>query len=181
MDPSWQWPQYPRREAPPPATRPVWPRRSVRFPEFPGDLVEHLAEGRQLRSSTAAASQSAPLDITKLVQQTTGVITGVAELALIGAAFMLAIGQALVGNHLAHDRPWTPPMKIGTGGKFVRSKSRVPPFAVSRREFHQLFETRVGAGSGRSDGGARPRPRRAGDEPPEGPAAISSASRLCPN
>ena len=22
MDPSWQWPQYPRREAPPPATRP---------------------------------------------------------------------------------------------------------------------------------------------------------------
>jgi hypothetical protein len=94
---------------------PVWPRRSVRFPEFPGDPVERLAEGRQLRSFTAAASQSAPLDITKLVQQTTGVITGVAELALIGAAFMLAIGQTLMGNHLAHDRPWTPPMKIGTG------------------------------------------------------------------
>src|SRR6516165_11717702 len=66
----------------------------------------------------------------------------------------------------AHDRPWTPPIKIGTGGKFARSKSRVPPFAVSRREFHQLFETRAGAGSGRSDGGARPGPRRAGDEPP---------------
>ena len=57
-------PQYPRREAPPPATRPVWPRRSVRFPEFPGNLVEHLSEARQLRYSSAASSQGAPLDIT---------------------------------------------------------------------------------------------------------------------
>src|ERR1700722_16783086 len=43
--------------------------------------------------------------------------------------------------------------------------------APGRREFHQLFETRTGAGPGRGDGGARPwplrgrrsRPRRAGD------------------
>jgi hypothetical protein len=42
---------------------------------------------------------------------------------------MLAIGQALVGSHVEHDRPWTPPLKIVTGGKFARSKSEVPPFA----------------------------------------------------
>jgi hypothetical protein len=40
------------------------PRRSVRFPEFPGNLVEHLSEARQLRYSSAASSQGAPLDIT---------------------------------------------------------------------------------------------------------------------
>ena len=43
-----------------------------------------FAEARQLRSSTAT-SQGAPHDITELVQQTEGVITGATELAVIGA------------------------------------------------------------------------------------------------
>jgi hypothetical protein len=55
-------------------------------------------------------------------------MTCAAELAVIGAAFMLAIGQALVGSQVEHDRPWTPPLRIGKGCKFARSKSRVPPF-----------------------------------------------------
>jgi hypothetical protein len=55
-------------------------------------------------------------------------ITGAAELAVGGAAFMLATGQALVGSHVEHDRPWTPPLKIGTGCKLARSKSEVPTF-----------------------------------------------------
>ena len=32
---------------------------------------------------------------------------------------MLATGQAVVGNHVEHDRRWTLLLKIGTGGKFA--------------------------------------------------------------
>src|SRR5215831_11088106 len=64
------------------------------------------------------------------------------------------------------------------GAGFYRCRARPARLwrqlkATGRREFCQLFETRVGAGSGRGDGGARPRPlrgrrtrpRRAGDAP----------------
>ena len=162
---------------------PVWPRRSVRFPEFPGDLVEHLAEARQLRSSTAAASQSAPLDITKLVQQTTGVITGVAELALIGAAFMLAIGHTLMGNH----KPSRARSSLDAADEDrhgANSRDRSPECRPSRspgesfinysKRALALDQVEVMAALGH-DRGARV------TSPTGGPAAISSASRLCPN
>ena len=68
------------------------------FLSSPGDLVEHLAKARHLRSSSAASSQGAPLDITELVEQTKEMITGAAELAVIGADFMHSIGQVLVGK-----------------------------------------------------------------------------------
>src|SRR6201987_876493 len=64
------------------------------------------------------------------------------------------------------------------GGGFHRRRARSARLwrqleAAGRREFHQLFETRTGAGPRRGDGGAWPRllrgrwtrPRRAGDAP----------------
>ena len=69
MGPSWQSPQYSRREASPPATRPVWPAKVGAVSRVPWDLVEHLAEARQLRSSTDASSQGAPHHRTGLTDQ----------------------------------------------------------------------------------------------------------------
>ena len=63
---------------------PLWPAKVGPVPELPGNIVEQLAEARQLRSSTAT-SQGAPHDITELFQQTKGVITGATALAVIGA------------------------------------------------------------------------------------------------
>ena len=123
MGPSWQSPQYSRREASPPATRPVWPAKVGAVSRVPWDLVEHLAEARQLRSSTDASSQGAPHHRTGLTDQR--VITGATELGVIGAAFMRRIGQALVRIHVEHGLSSRPPLmhlsirwaeKIAKGG-----------------------------------------------------------------
>src|SRR6516162_8361455 len=48
--------------------------------------------------------QSAPLDIAELVEHEYRVIAGAAEMPVVGAAFLLAIGRALARIHIEHDR-----------------------------------------------------------------------------
>jgi hypothetical protein len=56
------------------------------------------------------------------------VITGAAEMAVLGAAFLLAIGRALARRHVEHDRFWRSPLvhlvdplagKIGKGSEVL--------------------------------------------------------------
>jgi len=52
-----------------------------------------------------AGSQGAPLDIAELVEDEQRVVTGAAEMAVVGAALLLAIGWALARIQVEHDDP----------------------------------------------------------------------------
>jgi hypothetical protein len=76
-----------------------------------------------------AGSQRAPLDIAKLVEHEQRVITGATKMAVVGAAFLLAVGRALTRIHVEHDDPWrAPPVhgvdplarQIGKSGEVLR-------------------------------------------------------------
>src|SRR6516165_8002074 len=54
--------------------------------------------------------QSAALDIAELVEYEQRVIAGAAEMAVVGAAFLLAIGRALARINVEHDGSWRPPL-----------------------------------------------------------------------
>jgi hypothetical protein len=73
--------------------------------------------------------QDAALDITKLVEHEQRVIAGAAEMAVVGAAFLLALGRALARIHVEHNPlRWSPfvhlvdPLarQIGQRGKVLR-------------------------------------------------------------
>jgi hypothetical protein len=75
-----------------------------------------------------AGSQRAPLDIAELVEHEQRVITGAAEVAVVGAAFLLAVGRALARIHVEHDDPQRSPLvrladplagQIGERGKVL--------------------------------------------------------------
>src|SRR5205085_8889437 len=51
-----------------------------------------------------AGPQGATLDIAKLVEHEQRVIAGAAKMAVVGAAFLLAVGRALARIHVEHDR-----------------------------------------------------------------------------
>ena len=51
-----------------------------------------------------ARPQSAPLQIAELVEHEQRVIAGAAKMAVVGAAFLLAVGRALARIHVEHDR-----------------------------------------------------------------------------
>jgi hypothetical protein len=53
-----------------------------------------------------ARPQGATLQIAKLVEHEQRMITGAAEMPIVGAAFLLAIGRALARIHVEHDGPW---------------------------------------------------------------------------
>jgi hypothetical protein len=72
--------------------------------------------------------QGAALDIAELIEHEQRVITGAAEMAIVGAAFLLAIGRALARIHVEHDDlRRSPPVhladpltgKIGERGKVL--------------------------------------------------------------
>ena len=86
---------------------------AVLFPGFPWGPREHLAEARQLRSSTAASSQGAPLDITEQTKCDNR---------------CRRTGRDRLSLHARHrsGSRWKPRAR---SGKFARSKSGVPPFA----------------------------------------------------
>ena len=50
-----------------------------------------------------ARPQGAPLDIAELVEHEQRVIAGAAEMPVVGAAFLLAVGRALARIHVEHD------------------------------------------------------------------------------
>jgi len=49
--------------------------------------------------------QGATLDIAKLVEHEQRVLAGAAEMSVVGAAFLLAVGRALARIHVEHDDP----------------------------------------------------------------------------
>ena len=49
-------------------------------------------------------SQGAPLDIAKLVEHEQRVVAGAAEMAVVDAAFLCAVGWALTRIHIEHDQ-----------------------------------------------------------------------------
>jgi len=72
--------------------------------------------------------RSAPLDIAELVEHEQRVITGATEVAIVGAAFLLAVGRALARIHVEHDDPRRSPLvhlvdplagQIREGGKVL--------------------------------------------------------------
>jgi hypothetical protein len=76
-----------------------------------------------------AGSQDAALDIAELVEHEQRVITGAAEVAVVGAAFLLAVGGALARIHVEHDHLGRSPLvhlvdplaeQIGKRGKVLR-------------------------------------------------------------
>jgi hypothetical protein len=50
-----------------------------------------------------ARPQAAPFDIAELVEYEQRVIAGAAEMAVVGAAFLLTIGWALARIHVEHN------------------------------------------------------------------------------
>ena len=50
-----------------------------------------------------ARPQGAPLHIAKLVEHEQRVVAGAAEMSVVGAAFLLAVGRALARIHVEHD------------------------------------------------------------------------------
>src|SRR5688500_6982152 len=50
-----------------------------------------------------ARSQRTPFDITELVEDEERVVAGAAEMPIIGAAFLFAVGRALARIHVEHD------------------------------------------------------------------------------
>src|SRR6516165_3276781 len=63
--------------------------------------LQHRAPA--IRAMDVTGSQSAPLDIAELVEHEQRVIAGAAEMAVIGAAFLIAVGRALARIHVEHD------------------------------------------------------------------------------
>jgi hypothetical protein len=57
-----------------------------------------------------AWSQGAPLDIAKLVEHEQRVIAGAAEMPIVGAPFLLAIGRAFARIHVQHDNSRRSPL-----------------------------------------------------------------------
>ena len=57
-----------------------------------------------------ARPQGAPLQIAELVEHEQRVIAGAAEVAVVGAAFLLAVGRALARIHVEHDDPRRSPL-----------------------------------------------------------------------
>ena len=64
-----------------------------RVPVAGDNWLQHYAPA--IGAMDVTGSQSAPLDIAELVEDEQGVIAGAAEMAIVGAAFLLAIGRAL--------------------------------------------------------------------------------------
>jgi hypothetical protein len=54
--------------------------------------------------------QGAPLQIAELVEHEHRVIAGAAEMAVVGAAFLLAVGRAFARIHVQHDNPRPTPL-----------------------------------------------------------------------
>jgi hypothetical protein len=52
-----------------------------------------------------ARPQRAPLDIAELVEHEQRVVAGAAEMAIVSAALLLAIGRAIARSHVEHDDP----------------------------------------------------------------------------
>jgi hypothetical protein len=50
-----------------------------------------------------ARTQRTPLQIAKLVEHEQRVVAGAAEMAIVGAAFLLAVGRALARIHVEHN------------------------------------------------------------------------------
>jgi hypothetical protein len=57
-----------------------------------------------------ARPQDAALDIAELVEHEQRVIAGAAEMAVVGAAFLLAVGRALARIHVEHNHPRRSPL-----------------------------------------------------------------------
>jgi hypothetical protein len=60
-----------------------------------------------------AGPQGAPLQITELVEHTQQVVAGAAEVALISAAFLVALGRGLARIPVEHDDPRRAPLVHG--------------------------------------------------------------------
>jgi hypothetical protein len=78
-----------------------------------------------------ARPQSAPLQIAKLVEYEQRMVAGAAEMPVIGAAFLLAVGRALARIHVEHDHLQRSPLlylvdplagQIGEGGEVFRPR-----------------------------------------------------------
>ena len=74
--------------------------------------------------------QGAALQIAKLVEHEERVIAGAPEMAVVGAAFLFAVGRALARIHVEHDRPRRSPLvhcvdplagQIGESGEVRRT------------------------------------------------------------
>ena len=72
--------------------------------------------------------QDAALDIAELVEHEQRVVAGTAEVAVVGAAFLLAVGRALARIHVEHDHLRRSPLmhrvdplarQIGEGGEVL--------------------------------------------------------------
>jgi hypothetical protein len=82
-------------------------------------------------------SQSVALNIAELVEHEQWVIAGVAEMAVVGAAFLVAVGRALARIHVEHDDLWRSPLvapcqSIGRADRRALQGSRVGSATSSR-------------------------------------------------
>jgi len=57
-----------------------------------------------------ARAQGAPLQIAELVEHEQRMITGAAEMPIVGAAFLCAVSRALARIHIEHDDPRLTPL-----------------------------------------------------------------------
>jgi hypothetical protein len=76
-----------------------------------------------------ARTQRTPFQIAELVEHEQRVIAGAPEMAVVGAAFLFAVGRAFARIHVEHDDPRPTPLvhrldplarQIGEGGEVLR-------------------------------------------------------------
>src|SRR6516162_5760165 len=72
-----------------------------RVPVAGDDWLQHYAPA--IGAMDVTGSQSAPLDIAELVEHEQWVIAGTAEMAVVGAAFLVTVGRALARIQVEHD------------------------------------------------------------------------------
>jgi hypothetical protein len=57
-----------------------------------------------------AGAQDTPLQIAELVEHEQRMVAGAAEMAVVGAAFLFAVGRAFARIHVQHDDPRSTPL-----------------------------------------------------------------------
>src|SRR3954447_19323822 len=74
-----------------------------------------------------AGPQHTPFDIAELIEHEQRMITGAAEMPVIGAAFLLAVGRALARIHVEYDglRPSSPPHFVDPPTGQISHRSKV--------------------------------------------------------
>ncbi len=82
-------------------TASIYTRLRKVVPVSVDDWLQHLAPA--IGGVHVAGTQGAPLQITELVEHEQGMVTGAAEMAVVGGSFLIAMGRADAAVHVEDD------------------------------------------------------------------------------